>query len=586
MSTGGPRKPRKSQAGFMAVLLYYLTAPGRWIAGAAERRKMRRARDRAENVPQRSFLRRFLGAITFPFFAAAEGTGQLFRGIGSYLVTRNGMFLLQGIPAVLVFAGTVALTFLALSVKPPDLIRHYKSEGDKAVRESTKFTDSKKKVPMLERAQLCFERWMMLEPGNDEAKYSHAMACFETKEPVEMEIALNEMKQLAPHDRAGGSENAHKWLAQYYFKQMEESKDPQQQRAARELAEVHLMRVLINDNDDYSAHRQLADLYMRQSRFEKAEKHLLVASQYDPGANADLARLYFLMAQPDKAEERGVKARNYFHGLLASDPGNVEYRFVLADLYVVQKNFQQAIEILEEGMVLNKEDKIQQKVSRILLDAMLEIPQEQFEERLKYFDKAIAIDPKNDAAFSYIVYYLKESNPVASMVQERIDEAIANSNSPTLHLIMSDYYLKEGKPELSRKHLEAVLRSQPEFLPALNNLANVYAMSRPPDFERALDLINTCLKFADERHLSNDARAYFHDTRGQIYTIRRQWREGAVDLEKAVAYGLNQNLATHKALLRCYQEMNKKDLIDEEIRVIAKLKEIQERAKEKGQTTQ
>jgi hypothetical protein len=32
--------------------------------------------------------------------------------------------------------------------------------------------------------------------------------------------------------------------------------------------------------------------------------------------------------------------------------------------------------------------------------------------------------------------------------------------------------------------------------------------------------------------------------------------------------------------------MNKKDLIDEEIRVIAKLKEIQERAKEKGQTTQ
>jgi tetratricopeptide (TPR) repeat protein len=357
---------------------------------------------------------------------------------------------------------------------------------------------------------------------------------------------------------------------------MTAAKDPIAIKQARDQAEVHLMRVLITDKDDYFSHAQLASLYMQQARFDKAEKHLLVAAQLDKRALADLAKLYARTQQTPKANAYAEQAIAHFQGLVDADPDNLENRFMLADQFVVLKRFQDAINLLEEGIKLNRDPRINKKVSQILLEAMQDIPTEEFEKRLDFFDKAISIDPDNQEAFRFILYYLTQSNPMLQLTQDRIDRALAQTNSPTLHVLLSDFYLKEGKPELARKHLEAVLRSEPKFLAALNNLANVYAMIKPPDYDRALEYINSCLRYSQEQKLGDDSLAYFYDTRGQIYTMRRQWREAAADLEKAIAYGLNSNLQSHTSLLRCYQELNKRDLADEEIRIIAKLREVQE----------
>lgn len=578
MSTGGtPRRPKKSQTGFFGAIIHFLSTPARWWSQRSERARVRRQRERAENIPQMSFVQRLLATLTFPFVALGEMTGGLFQFLGTYFTSRNGLFLLQGLPAVLIFAGTIALGILSVSGKDDDLVAHYKTEGEKAVKEAKKIENPQdpKFKSMIERARLCDERWMMLRPNDNEAKFSHAIASYETKDPIEQEVALNEMRQLAPHDRPGGFESAHKWLASFYLEQMRAASDTATQRRARELAEVHLMRVLIIDKDDYNAHRELAQLYMGQYRFDKAEKHLLVAAQLDQGANADLAKLYALTNQKEKADSRGQVALNYYQSILDRDPDNLDIRLVIAELYVILKNYTKAVEILEDGIKLKRDDRINKKVAAILLTAMLEIPPENFEERLKYFDRAMAVDPRNEAAFQYIVFYLRQNNPVAQLAQDRIDKALAMYDSPTLHLLLSEHYLREGKPDLARKHLEAVLRIQPEMLAAMNNLANVYAMMKPPDYNRALEIINTCLQYANEKKMGDDGLAFFLDTRGQIYVLRRQWREAMEDLERAIAYGMHNNLQSQTALLRCYQELNKKDLADEQIRLIAKMKEIQ-----------
>ncbi len=572
--SSGSKKPRKQGA-----LSYYLSLPSRWMAERAERKQLRRERNRADNIPKRTILQSIGGTILFPFIAAGDFLGSTFGALGQYATTRNGLYLLQGIPALLVFVGTLALAALAItqSIKSDQLVKHYKDEGDAAFKEATKpDIDAKKKAKMLERAQLCYERWMMLDEKDPEAKFNHARTAHETQDPLAIQTAIAEMTQLAPQNRPGGFEKAHQWLANYFLSQMGAAKDPIAIKQNRDQAEVHLMRVLITDKDDYFSHAQLASLYMQQARFDKAEKHLLVAAQLDKRALADLAKLYARTQQTPKANAYAEQAIAHFQGLVDADPDNLENRFMLADQFVVLKRFQDAINLLEEGIKLNRDPRINKKVSQILLEAMQDIPTDEFEKRLDFFDKAISIDPDNQEAFRFILYYLTQSNPMLQLTQDRIDRALAQTNSPTLHVLLSDFYLKEGKPELARKHLEAVLRSEPKFLAALNNLANVYAMIKPPDYDRALEYINSCLRYSQEQKLGDDSLAYFYDTRGQIYTMRRQWREAAADLEKAIAYGLNSNLQSHTSLLRCYQELNKRDLADEEIRIIAKLREVQE----------
>ncbi|MBY0586545.1 tetratricopeptide repeat protein [bacterium] len=579
MSTGpSGGKNRKQAPGFLGAVTHFLSTPSRLLAQRAERNKQRRDRNRADNIPKMTLGQSIISTLMFPFVATGEFLGTMFSGIGRYATTRNGLFLIQGIPAILVIAGSLAVGIIAFStsLRKPELVKHFKDEGDAAMKQVSKETeDEKKRDKMLKRALLCYERWMMLDETDPEAKFNHARASFETKNPMAMQTALAEMTQLAPQNRPGGFERAHQWLANYYLTQLQQAKDPQAMKQFRDLAEVHLMRVLIADKDDYFSHTQLANLYIQQGRLEKAEKHLLVAVVIDKRALADLSKLYSRMNQKEKADTYAQQAMAYFQSLVDADPDNLDYRFILADQYMVRKDFQGAVNLLEDGIKLNRDPKINKKVSQLLLEAMQDIPTEEFEKRLEFFDKAISIDPQNQDAFRYILYYLTQSNPIAQMAQDRIDTALASSNSPTLHVLLSDHFLKEGKPELARKHLEAVLRTEPSFLAALNNLANVYAMIKPPDYDRALEYINTCLKYSQEQKLGDDSLGFFYDTRGQIYTMRRQWREAVADLEKAVGYGLNSNVATHNALLRCYQELNKRDLADEEIRIIAKLKEVQ-----------
>lgn len=587
MSTGGSKKPKK-KGGFGAAFNYYMSLPSRWLAERSERKRLRRQRDRSDNIPNISLGSRIGRTIAWPFVSAGELIGGFFGGIGRYATTRNGMYLLQGIPSLVVLVGTIALAVVALSTKKEDLIREYKEQGDKALKEATKengkITDTTRQF-LLSRAQLCYERWMMLDNNNEEAKFDHAKASFEAEknrkvpgsEQQSNDAALSEMRRLAPHFEPGGYKQAHDWLADFYMKQAGETKDPLKQKEFRDLAEVHLMRVLISDPEDTKSHFLLANLYLQTMHLEKALSHLLVAEKYDKGVNFELAKIYESMSQPGNAAQRAQMAFAHLKAQLDQNPDDLKTRLRLADVCVMLKDYKTAIDILQDGEKLTGGSKqINQKWAEILLKAMLELPSDDLAGRMDYLDQAIQVDPGNEQAFRYLTRYLREANPLKAVAQDKIDEAIAKSNSSSLHLLLSDYYLGNGQNELAQKHLEAVLRAQPQSLPVMNNLATVYAMAKPtPDFNRAMDLINACIKFGLEMNIAPANMAYFYDTRGQIYTAQRRWAEAAADLEKAVGYGLSDNINTRSALLRCYQELGKKSLAEEEARVIAQMKKKQ-----------
>ena len=586
MSSGGSKKPKR-RAGIGAAIGYYLTLPSRWLTERRERQRLRRQRDRSDNLPKIGLFNQIIRTILWPFISAGELIGGFFGSVGRYATTRNGIYLLQGIPAVVVLLGTIGLAIVAMSKKKEDLIAEYKQEGDKALKEATKengrIKDEKTRQEILGRAQLCYERWMMLDNKNPEAKFSHAKASFEskgnlnptveTKAAEDNEMALNEMRRLAPHFEPGGYKKAHEWLAEYYIDKARKTDDPGIRKQAFDLAEVHLMRVLIADNEDTTAHIQLARLYLQTSHLEKAERHLMVAEKIDKSAHFDLARIYEMTRQPGRANQSAQIALSHFKAQSDANPDDLRTRLIVADAYVLLRDYQAAIETLQEGIKLTGGSKeINQKWAEILLKGMLELPSDQVAERMNFLDQAIKVDPANEPAFKYLLRYLQDANPVKAMAQERIDEVLATTNSASFHLLLSDYYLAEGQNELAQKHLEAVLRAQPQSLTVMNNLASVYALAKPPDFNRALDMINACIKFATESNMSPVTMGYFYDTRGQIYVARRQWNEAITDLEKAVGYGLTNNLNTRNALLRCYQELGKKSLAEQEARVIAQLK--------------
>jgi tetratricopeptide (TPR) repeat protein len=586
MSTSTPqgspdrRSPRRRPAGFFGWIAYYATAPARALAARREGRRGGKGKGRAP-----SLAARVVWAISAPLRWINAAARSTFRWFARYATTRNGLYLLQGLPAILVFIGTIVLGILAfVYTRPASMVEFYRKKGEEATRawERTPPADSKKRKELLDRAAVCYERWAMLEPWNDEPKYFSALTANRSEDPEKKALALNLMSQLARADRPGGYRRAHVWLAEFYLNLMANTMgDPQKTIAYRDLAEVHLMRVLMLDPENLEAHQRLAGLYAQLRRFDRAEQHFLRILPLDEGVNMHLAEIYFNTGRTEKGMEYARKARDYFRKRLETEGDDHEMRKRLAAQHIRLKEYQQAIDVLTDGLKLAPErSDLRQMIGRVYLARMIDLSGDAFEERLKLYDEVVRYDPGNNDAFAFLVEGLKPTNPLLKQTQEKIDTILATNPNGVFHFLLANQYMQQNKDDLAIKHLEASVRLNPSLLVAANNLAWKLA-HEAKDYNRALKHLDAAINHAREKGLEG-AIGNLLDTRGHVYLLMGRIPDACKDLERAKDMGLAQNKETRAALLRCYQLLNKHDLAEEEARIVQVLRDMEAKQQKTG----
>jgi tetratricopeptide (TPR) repeat protein len=302
--------------------------------------------------------------------------------------------------------------------------------------------------------------------------------------------------------------------------------------------------VLKVNPDQVEAHRLLAEIYFRnlaesqpekvaKQNLHKAIEHLEAVTRLDPsdaGSFVLLGRLYKANNQNDKAEE-------VFKKVLNSDPGSRSALYNLAEVYVDQGDYREAISLL------SKIPEDEMDVHWLGLLGFAYSQNHDLDQAVTTYQKALAQDPENqDMARAYAEALVANGQTAAARAQlEKILKAAPDDAATYLRLGHIDR--AEGRFEQARQELERARSLAPDNLEVAFEQALLEDAVGKED--KAIEVLEGLLKQSekpDGRYTAGEAnnRAIFLERLGSIYQTQEKYDQAIEVYRRIVALGGNQ----------------------------------------------
>jgi len=511
------------------------------------------------------FLDHLIGALlwiwftlTWPFWAAQVGVVWIATTIGQWWSSRNFWLLLAGLPAVLaiVFSGYL---ILAIALQDPrQLVEKYRKAA-KNCMDTGKF----------DAAKVYLERVLEFQRGDREALFDLAKAAASTDDSPR---AASAMLVLAPTDHAVYGP-AHLWQATRLL-----SHKPLTIKELR-VAELHLGYALQMNENNPVAHRLLAEIYFQQGLWTQAIPHLKISLQHDRDCLLKLAVAYQRLGDKDKARRFGEEARDDFIKRSASRPQDTQLKVSLAEVYVFLERFADAIQSLRDSLVLDEKPELHQALARVYIawsDSLTGDSQEIRQQKFSLLAAGIQENPDELMLFDRVMR-LVESNPndedaVQSFLNANLLEGRAIGLS---HLLLGSLELKREKHDEAMLHLERAYEVMPDAGIVANNLAWLLIHATPSQAERALPIIESCIRRVPQADR-------FRDTRGHALLKLKRYREAVNDLEGTLQMFRN-TPRNHLALAEAYEQLGLKELATQHLSRAQELKDLDAKASARTQ---
>jgi len=216
------------------------------------------------------------------------------------------------------------------------------------------------------------------------------------------------------------------------------------------------------DHDKHDIHASLGSLYLKKRNLAEAEKHFLLARQYqkEPGAvDLNLAQVYAEQGQLDKALD-------LLRSLVAVKPEDAEIHELMARLLVEKKDFQAGISSFELALKYQSESARRQKLFLGVAQACQQIGQT---------GRAIS--------------YLKEVSKT--------------STDPAIHFNLGTLYLHERDFEPAKEEFLRALQFNPGCGECYSNLGSVFLLQ-----ERYPEAVAALTRFTETK--PDNAGTYFY----------------------------------------------------------------------------
>ncbi len=178
---------------------------------------------------------------------------------------------------------------------------------------------------------------------------------------------------------------------------------------------------------------------------------------------------------------------------------------------------------------------------------------EQFENALSYYKRAIGFAPDN-AKFYYnmgVIYYRLDD---LSKAREYFEKAInLGKTDPDIYEKLSYIFEELDSKDLALKALEKSLQSNPDHLPTLFRLADVYYNKR--------DLLNSAEVYRKiiNRTPGTDETIQAYIQLGKIYIEMERYEDAVIVLKKAMEISVNPRIEIFYELGRAYYYGGRKD---------------------------
>lgn len=515
-------------------------------------------------------LYEFLGAIgRIPryLFSRVTALERLFGAllpmefISGWFSSRRYRELLLGFPALLGLTALIGFSIYALVPKePPEL--SYFTESAIAARQNGED----------EVADLFLRKAAMAGSGSMRDRYNQAVLLFQAKRNDE---ALDIIKELSPEEGLG-YKLARVRLADIYATQLNAliaQKDPNQQNLDQrallvERIEKQCELIVAEDPENLLALQLLVQINLARNEADKALSYLQSLAEVSPASNLLLGQLLKMKGSETEAREKFEKAIDFFVTEERKPELTNEQRIAvwmqIARAQAAMAQYQQGIEYLMTKRLDGDNNVVRKMVGELYFlwsdsikassDLVDDEATRKLSKKLELLDKALKLLPNDQRVLRRIAVIAGSDNAAGKRARDAMKRVLATGNaSSVVHFVLGVSAMMQGDTELSLKHMELANRESPNTPVTLNNMAFLIASSDPPDYPKALQLIDQAIKLRPEV----DA---FYDTRGGIYLGLKRWSEAVTDLERALKKNAGNNRVLHESLATAYTNLGMQDL--------------------------
>jgi putative PEP-CTERM system TPR-repeat lipoprotein len=353
-------------------------------------------------------------------------------------------------------------------------------------------------------------------------------------------------------------------------------------------AKAYANKVLTIDDKTIATYFVLAEIANQQKDSKELERVLLVALEKAKTNEAYETEVFKTLIKLYTATKEPAKIKNLAEDMVKRYPGNSFAENVLAQILILQNKKPEAEKVLKKFISQNKTDiNSRLLLARLMMDApnkksdvlklldetasiapdKVEVPilKTEYLIRQKNYTEAMELADKIDKQYPELIaggvlktnVYLAEHKPDKAisqyqqvfskqpnnttlsalidlmLAQKQTSQAIAllenelkkNQDNPMIHFRLAVLYQQLNDDLKAETHYQAILAKQPENVPALNNLANLYIKTKNP---KALELA----KKAYTKEPNSPAIA---DTYGSILVEQGNIKEGLPLLEQAAS---------------------------------------------------
>lgn len=221
-----------------------------------------------------------------------------------------------------------------------------------------------------------------------------------------------------------------------------------------------------------------------------------------------------------REQGRMADARNAFRRELELSPGSLMALYQLVDLEIAATNAPAALKTVQTELARTNSAALKYLEGRALAAQRL-WPQAQAS-----LEESIGLNPQFSLAYQLLADIHIANTNLAGAARQLEELISKKTNDVQSMAILGTLYERMDQPEQARAKYERILEINPQFVPALNNLAYLYT-ERLPQLERAHELAQKARQLVPEDPSVMDTLAWVLHKRGEDQQALPLLREAA-----------------------------------------------------------
>ncbi len=481
-----------------------------------------------EHLEERLAESRWLYWLYFLLAGVRQLASSTYEFSRSWFFTRNYHQLLGGIPAIMLFLPLafclIRIPFHSATAKA----RHYRL----AAQDAWEAGD-------FDAARLYYRKIQQIGVSVEAALFQTAIAA---DEEGDVEAAYQQMKDVVDqYDFAP----AKLWIVQTLLN--DRLKNPPENAA--EICDEYLSGILLLDPKNASARMLLASRYRQQGKITEALAELNAISREYPPAHLTISQIQQQQQNYAQAHHSLTNVLGYYQdryeGGTSLDVS--EFQAWIRALSMAGE-YTRMDEVAADALLVHSDSR---GLKRFIVDFYgwvtdrLIGDEDQVELRARLLERALDIDPKDDATMERMALLVNDERVgvrAKDFLSRGGDQLPAN-----VHGALAVAACVRGDLDEARIHFGAVVAAHPESAEAANNLAWILINTEPTDLETALVLSTRAVEL-------DPSSPAFRETRGQVLTKLGRWIEAVEELERALN-GMPDELGIHQSLATAYEQL-------------------------------